>query len=526
MKRRQFLRTLGTLLVLLPFRIFPFSQDKKISFKYGVASGDPTNSNVILWTKLSGVESKKKKVRWEVSDQKSFSKIIAKGHVTAKLDDDFTVKVDAKIPDQFNGQRIFYRFTANKTYSEIGTTLTLPSYNPKGFNIAFCSCSNYPAGYFNSYNEIAENADIHLVLHLGDYLYEYAADGYASSQAREMNRLVEPKHEIITLNDYRQRHATYRKDNDLKKLHANKPMIAVWDDHEFTNDTWKNGAENHQKNEGNFQDRKQNAIKAYYEWMPIREKGKKEKIWRSFKIGNLINLMMLDTRSAARDKQLDIENYFEGKNFNEKSYKKDLQKPRKLLGNEQFKWIKNNNSNKFKWSIFGQQILIGPKYLPSILSQINIDEFSPYLQRFSALAGKEIPYNTDQWDGYPNERDKFYKIISNSQSNLILAGDSHCSWISNLYNKNNFVGVEIGAPSISSPNFVDTFGSLVNSIEKSFVESNKDLVWMDGKNKGYTELSIQSESIEVKFHFVSSVKSKKYQKLDPISFKIEHGKPI
>ena len=289
MKRRQFLRTLGILLVLLPFRIFPFSQDKKISFKYGVASGDPTNSNVILWTKLSGVESKKKKVRWEVSDQKDFSRIIAKGHVTAKLSDDFTVKVDARIPDQFNGESIFYRFTADKIYSEIGTTITLPSYNPRSFNIAFCSCSNYPAGYFNSYKEIAENTDIHIVLHLGDYLYEYAVDGYASSDAKEMNRLVEPKHEIISLNDYRKRHATYRKDNDLKKLHANKPMIAVWDDHEFTNDSWKNGAENHQKNEGNFQERKRNALKAYYEWMPIREKGKKEKIWRSFKIGNLIN---------------------------------------------------------------------------------------------------------------------------------------------------------------------------------------------------------------------------------------------
>ena len=526
MKRRQFLRTLGILLVLLPFRIFPFSQDKKISFKYGVASGDPTNSNVILWTKLSGVKSKKKKVRWEVSDQKDFSRIIAKGHVTAKLSDDFTVKVDARIPDQFNGESIFYRFTADKIYSEIGKTITLPSYNPRSFNIAFCSCSNYPAGYFNSYKEIAENTDIHLVLHLGDYLYEYAVDGYASSNAKEMNRLVEPKHEIISLNDYRKRHATYRKDNDLKKLHANKPMIAVWDDHEFTNDSWKDGAENHQKNEGNFQERKRNALKAYYEWMPIREKGKKEKIWRSFKIGNLINLMMLDTRSVARDKQLDIESYFEGKNFKTKSYKRDLQKPRKLLGNEQFKWIKNNNSNEFKWSIFGQQILIGPKYLPNILSQIDIDEFPSYIQRFRALSGKEIPYNTDQWDGYPKERDKFYKIISNSQANIILAGDSHCSWVSNLYDKSNFIGVEIGAPSISSPNFVDTFGSLVNSIEKSFVESNSDLVWMDGKNKGYSEISVHSDFIEAKFHYVSTVKSKNYRKLKPISFRIEHNKPI
>ena len=107
-----------------------------------------------------------------------------------------------------------------------------------------------------------------------------------------------------------------------------------------------------------------------------------------------------------------------------------------------------------------------------------------------------------------------------------MAGDSHCSWVSNLYNKNNFVGVEIGAPSISSPNFVDTFGDFVNLIETSFVETNRDLVWMDGKNKGYTELSIQSEFIDVKFHYVSTVKSKNYRKLQPIFFKIEHGKPI
>ena len=181
----------------------------------------------------------------------------------------------------------------------------------------------------------------------------------------------------------------------------------------------------------------------------------------------------------------------------------------------------------YKRQIFGQQILIGPKYLPTIFKTVDKENFPKFLHKYLSLAGTEIPYNTDQWDGYPKEREKFYKTISNSQSSLILAGDSHNSWLSNLFDKNNkFVGVEIGAPSITSPNFVDTFGDFTEALDKSFIDSNKDLIWTNGRNKGYVELNIFSEYVDVKFNFVSSVKSKNYKNLKPIIFKVKHSEAI
>ena len=363
--RRKFLKSLALLLLFLPIRIFPsLNKETVISFKYGVASGDPTNTNVILWTKILPMGSPEIRVRWEVSNTNDFSKLITYGHVRVNSKKDYSVKVDAKIPKQFNGKKLYYRFLADGKTSDIGMTSTLPTINPNNFNIAFCSCSNYPAGYFNAYKEIAKNKKVDLVLHLGDYLYEYGHGGYASKDAEQMGRVVNPKHEMLSLDDYRKRYATYRSDPDLKLLHQKKPMISVWDDHEFTNDSWKKGAQNHSADEGSYEKRKKNALQAYYEWMPIREKGRKDKIWRNFKIGNLINLMMLDTRSYERDKQLDIEKYFKENDFDRSSFLKDLSKPRKLLGKEQFNWVKSKVDNSFKWSIFGQQILIGPKYLP------------------------------------------------------------------------------------------------------------------------------------------------------------------
>ena len=152
------------------------------------------------------------------------------------------------------------------------------SNTPDQYNIAFCSCSNHPAGYFNAYQEMAKNEDIDLVLHLGDYIYEYDKDGYATEDSKRFNRVVDPKHEIVSLNDYRKRHAQYKSDLDLQALHKSKPMIAVWDDHEVSNDSWKDGAENHSPDEGSFSKRKEYAIQAYFEWMPIREKNNRKHI--------------------------------------------------------------------------------------------------------------------------------------------------------------------------------------------------------------------------------------------------------
>ena len=526
MNRRSFLK--GLLFISSIFTLKLTSSSKNnISFDYGVASGDPTNTNIILWTRATPSINKNFQIEWELSSDINFKNILNSGTAFAKYSNDFTVKVDAIVPNAYRGKQVFYRFFTNNTYSEIGITKTLPTNNPDNYNIAFCSCSNHPAGYFNAYKEMAKNNEIDLVLHLGDYIYEYDKDGYATEDSKRFNRVVDPKHEIVSLNDYRRRHAQYKSDLDLQALHKSKPMIAVWDDHEFTNDSWKYGAENHQNDEGFFQSRKANAVKAYLEWMPIRENKSKLKIWRKFEVGNLFQLLMLDTRSIYRDKQLNIEDYFDGNTINKSKYKKDLSLERKLIGLEQILWIKNNLNKKFKWSIIGQQVLMAQVYLPTIFANMNKNILPDYLHKYLKIGGSSVPYNTDAWDGYPKERERLFNELKNANSVLVLTGDTHNSWLNNLYDKNNnFIGVEIGAPAISSPNTIDTFGSLTNAIEEGFVKENKNVKWTEGKHKGYALLKLTKDKSEVSFIYVNTVKSKVYEVIDTNKFKINPNTPI
>ena len=526
MNRRSFLKGLFFISSIFTFKLSPSSKNN-VSFDFGVASGDPTNSNVILWTKVTPSLNRDIKIEWQISSTRDFKNIINSGNAFSKSSNDFTIKVDVNVPSAFRGKKIFYRFFYDNTYSDIGVTNTLPSYNPDQYNIAFCSCSNHPAGYFNVYREIAKNDEIDLVLHLGDYIYEYDKDGYATEDSVRFKRVVEPKHEIITLNDYRKRHAQYKSDLDLQALHKSKPMIAVWDDHEFTNDSWKYGAENHQRDEGFFQFRKANAIKAYLEWMPIRENKSKLKIWRKFEVGNLFQLLMLDTRSIYRDKQINIEDYFEGNKINKSKYKRDLSVDRKLIGLEQMLWIKNNLNKKFKWSIIGQQVLMAQVYLPTIFGNMNKKILPDYLHKYLTIGGSSVPFNTDAWDGYPKERERVFKELKQVNSAIVLTGDTHNSWMNNLYDKNNnFIGVEIGTPAISSPNTIDTFGELTDQIEEGFIRENKNVKWTEGKHKGYVSLNITKSKIKASFIYVSTVKSKSYNLLKNKEFNIYPKKPL
>ena len=526
MNRRSFLKGLLFISSIFAFKL-KASKKNNISFDYGVASGDPTNTNIILWTRVTPTLNKNINIKWQLSSNKNFNNLLDSGIASAKYSNDFTVKVDVNVPNEFRGKKVFYRFLFNDTYSDIGITNTLPQNNPDKYNIAFCSCSNHPAGYFNAYREMSKNVEIDLVLHLGDYIYEYDKNGYATEDSERFNRVVEPQHEIVSLSDYRKRHAQYKSDLDLQALHKSKPMIAVWDDHEFTNDSWKYGAENHQSEEGFFQTRKANAIKAYLEWMPIRENKSKLKIWRKFEVGNLFQLLMLDTRSIYRDKQLNIEDYFDGNTINKSKYKKDLSIDRKLIGLEQILWIKNNLNKKFKWSIIGQQVLMAQVYLPSIFATMNEKLLPEYLHKYLKIGGANVAYNTDAWDGYPRERERLFNELKQANSVLVLTGDTHNSWLNNLYDEsNNFIGVEIGAPAISSPNTIDTFGTLTSGIEEGFIKENKNVKWTEGKHKGYTLLKLTKDKAEVSFIYVNTVKSKLYEVIDSNKFNVKPGTPI
>lgn len=275
------------------------------TFTHGVASGDPLQDRVILWTRVVPDSlTKRLTVTWQVAGDENFDDIVATGRAYASIKSDFTVKVDAT--GLTAGRTYYYRFMAADATSQTGRTRTLPAGKTENFSLAAVSCSNYPQGFFHVYAEVAK-ADIDVVLHLGDYIYEYPAGTYSNEYATgTLGREVAPKGEIIALEDYRTRYGLYRTDPDLQAVHAAHPFICVWDDHEVANDTWKTGAQNHNEGEGDFQKRKAAALQAYHEWLPIRDNadGDMEHIYRSFEIGDLASLIMLDTRIVGRSEPL------------------------------------------------------------------------------------------------------------------------------------------------------------------------------------------------------------------------------
>jgi alkaline phosphatase D len=335
--------------------------------------------------------------------------------------------------------------------------------------------------------------------------------GYATDNAEKLGRTPSPTHEMITLSDYRQRHAQYKLDQGSKALHKHAPLIAVWDDHEFSNDAWKKGAENHSEDglEGDFFARRSAAIKAYYEWMPIREQQNKRRIFREFEIGKLIHLIMLDTRQYGRDKQLQPQDYLGESGFNQAKFYNDLNsKNRELLGAEQLSWIENSvlKSNT-TWTIFGQQVLMAKLKFPDLSKMLKTEEVPDFLKPYLKFLGLGIPSNLDAWDGYPAARNNLYQLMKNAKKNFIsLAGDTHNSWVSELENHSGKkIGIELGAPSVSSPGITDVLNLDENKFVDSIVKINKELQWMDPSNRGYLLLDCMEDKIIASFNFIKEL---------------------
>ena len=308
LNRRQLLKGMSASLGLLALRGFEVQAAASAHFTHGVASGDPLADRVMLWTRLipGGGEHSSINCQWQVAKDRAFKHIVSTGMASTNSERDYTVKIDAA--GLSPNSRYYYRFLSDgQLASPIGRTRTLPVGDIEQIRLGITSCSNYPQGYFNVYRHMAQT-DIDLVLHLGDYIYEYAEGVYSNEVAtNKLGRKVEPTNEILSLEDYRMRYGLYRTDEDLQLVHARHPFVCVWDDHELANDSWKGGAENHSADEGDFQARMRSARQAYHEWMPIRTstKGDQSTIFRSFKLGNLADLIMLDTRLHGRDRPLD-----------------------------------------------------------------------------------------------------------------------------------------------------------------------------------------------------------------------------
>jgi alkaline phosphatase D len=277
-----------------------------VAFNHGVASGDPGHDRLIIWTRVSPEQSGPVPVRWIVARNRELSDVVKTGIVEANAARDYTVKAD--VSGLRAGAPYFFGFRAGVAESAIGRTRTLPRGRLDQVKIAVASCASYPHGFFNAYDALAKQEDVDVVVHLGDYIYEYGVSGYGGDTAIALGRIPSPEVECTRLEDYRARHAQYKTQRELQDAHAIAPWIVVWDDHEVANDSWSGGAENHNQGEGEWASRKSAALQAYYEWMPIREPepGRAfEAINRSFQFGDLFSLIMLETRLLARQQPLD-----------------------------------------------------------------------------------------------------------------------------------------------------------------------------------------------------------------------------
>ena len=306
LSRRSALRAVGGSLGLIALRGYAVERASTVHFTHGVASGDPLSDRVILWSRAvpGGGRHTDMAARWEVAIDAQFANIVTAGVTATDKQRDYTLKVDATGLQP--NTRYFYRFINKDGVSPVGQTRTLPLGDVDSFRLGIASCSNYPQGYFNAYADMAQT-ELDVVLHLGDYIYEYEEGEYADPVAlKSLQRNVQPEHEIVSIEDYRMRYGLYRTDPDLQAVHARHPFICVWDDHELANDTWISGAENHDAQQGDFSKRAAAARQAYHEWMPIRTSpaGDQGPIFRNFAIGNLADLIMLDTRHHGRDQGL------------------------------------------------------------------------------------------------------------------------------------------------------------------------------------------------------------------------------
>lgn len=521
-----------------------------VSFQHGVASGDPLSDRVILWTRVTPqqVGSYQFTVKWVVARDAQMSDIVTRGEVSTSAKKDYTVKVDVEAlePDTV----YYYQFMVDQTTSRVGKTKTLPVGQVNQVKMAVFSCANYPAGFFHAYADAAKRQDLDVCVHLGDYIYEYGrtitnAQGmtipaYASANAASIDREVMPETEITGINEYRTRYAQYRTDPDLQELHATVPMIAVWDDHELANDTYDGGAENHQPaTEGRWDDRKMAAVTAYHEWMPIRNEVQSE-IYRRFDFGDLLSLHMLDTRVIGRDEQLNYANFIKVDNTGNpyiaaNAFALAINNPdRQLLGLRQSNWLVSQlQQSTAKWQILGQQILMARMMLPApvILNLANPNaglSIGEYLglankakttpekltaQEQAILAQPSIPYNLDAWDGYGSARERLLTAAKSLNKNLVvLAGDTHNAWASNLTNmQGESVGVEFATSSVSSPGFEEYLPHIPPAtLQAVLTQLISDLQYMNPNQRGYMVISVTPESCQSEWVFVSDILKQTY----------------
>ena len=508
-------------------------------FKLGVASGDPRADSVVLWTHISPLNPRQASVEvsWALSLRPDMKNPVMSGQNMSKMANDWTFKA---IPSGLEpGQVYYYQFTAEGASSPIGRTRTLPVGAVDSLRFAVVSCANWQQGFFNTYDHISKSGDFDALIHLGDYVYEYGT-GNANGAMKKAGRLHQPPHEILTLSDYRIRHAQYRSDASLQAVTANMPLIPIWDDHESSNDSWKDGAENHQDGEGDWATRKEAALRAYFEWMPIRppDAGRGlSAFYREYKWGDLMRLVMWETRLLARGEPVVIEEHFD---LIESEGGADVFKDtiigdpsRHMLGEPQqdaiIKSLKDSKNNNETWRVIANQVLLGRLITPDLTPYVTeeamagIEKQWPPIRKFVELSKYRLPVYPDSWDGYPVARDALYEALDNEGVNdlIVLTGDAHEYWANDLTKADGTqMGVELCTSSVSSDTLKDLMGDGVIDYALLMTRSNPDVRYYNAENCGYIDLTLTPKLGRARFIAIDNTASTDYSAFEAARFDI------
>jgi alkaline phosphatase D len=529
--RRNFLRSIVGLVLapLAGLRASRADAAEALRFDHGVASGDPLSDGFILWTRVSGAAGGSLPVRWLVASDPEMKQRVRHGVAWTDAWSDYTVKADVRgLPP---GSAFYYRFEIDGVQSPVGRSRTLPAGAVASARFAVVSCSNHPAGYFNVYRDIAAQDELDAVIHLGDYIYEYGMGQYATEHAERIGRIPEPAGELTSLADYRRRHAQYKADPDSFAMHSRHPLIAVWDDHEIANDAWRGGAENHQQDEGRWAERRDAAIRAWFEWMPVRgvPDGADTRIFRSFRYGDLMSLVMLDTRLYGRDRQPDA-----GEAATPEAVSAALSDPeRRMLGHRQEGWLRRTLAadTDTTWQVIGQQVMLAPVRAPELGPLLDLERPSmlprAQLDHYVALSEGSPPMVLDTWNGYPYAREALLRDLQEHARNpVVLSGDLHTSMANDVIPQGSEapVTVEIMPPAVSSPGF-DEYLPLrePRALSDATQAVNPAVRYMDTRRRGWVRFVVTSDECTAEWHLVDTVHSRDYTKVVDARFSVTAG---
>jgi len=512
-------------------------------FCHGVASGDPDATSVVLWTRVTVAAPLE--VEWQLASDPRFNRVVREGRVAAGPERDFTVKVLAEGLEP--GGRYFYRFRAAGVTSRVGQTRTLPIGRVERLGIALASCSNFAFGYFNAYDAIARDASVDFVLHTGDYIYEYGADGWGGDIARKIGRVHEPANEIVSLFDYRTRHAQYKTDAGSQAMLAAKPLLACWDDHESANNPWTGGAQNHQPDkEGDWIDRRAASIQAYFEWMPVREPGPgrtRMQFWRTYVFGDLATLSTLETRHTARARQIDYDPY--RKTITSHAAAREMERDtfgavgrtmlaRELEADLTAAWTQSKLKNQ-PWRLIGNPMPIARTRVPDVVGLGLIPDPASQAKPLSAAVdmawkGKwNLPFYPDTWDGYEWARERLYSQAREVGVDdlVFLTGDSHSFWANRLANAaGQPMGLELGTSGITSPgDFIESGfdPETAAKLDAAFAEHNPEVVWTDNLHQGYVRVVLTPNEGRASFVAMSNIRSQRYAAQTVSDWRIVRG---